>query len=65
MLSHVLYHAVDILEETHVAELVQLVMADSLNLQLLLDIIQVCLGSCRLPQYRNPGSVILEVEENL
>jgi hypothetical protein len=32
MLSHVLYHAVDILEETHVAELIHFIMTDSLNL---------------------------------
>ena len=32
MLSHVLYHAMDILEETHVAELIHFIMTDSLNL---------------------------------
>ena len=31
MLSHVLYHAVDILEETHMTQLVQLVMTDGLD----------------------------------
>lgn len=32
MLSHVLHHAVDISEETHVTQLVYLVMADGLDL---------------------------------
>ena len=31
MLSHMLYHAVDILEETHMTQLIHLIMTDSLN----------------------------------
>ena len=45
MLPHVLYHAVYILEETHMAELVDLVMSDGLDAELLSDILEVIEGS--------------------
>ena len=44
--SHVGVKSVKILEESYVAELVQLIMADGLNLHISAEIIQVCLGSC-------------------
>ena len=43
---HVLHHAVDILEISCVAELVYLVVSDSLDLHLLPDRLQVGSGSC-------------------
>ena len=45
MLAHVLMDAVQILEETYVAQLVYLVVADGLHGQLLADILQVIRGS--------------------
>ena len=39
------HHAVDILEETHMTQLVQLVMADGLNRHLLFDEVDISLGS--------------------
>ena len=45
MLLHVLYHAVDILEEPGVAQLVYFVVADGLDLHLLADLSQVGVGS--------------------
>ena len=44
MLPHVLHHAVNILEEADMAQLVHLIVADGLHLQLFLDIFQVVQG---------------------
>ena len=44
MKSHMLHHAVDSSEESHMTQLIYLVMADGLDPQLLLDIHQVVLG---------------------
>ena len=41
VLSHVLHKAVNVLEETDVAQLVDLVVADRLNAELLLDVLKV------------------------
>ena len=46
MLLHVLNHSVDVSEEAHMAQLVDLIMADRLNLQLPSDVLQV-IQRCR------------------
>ena len=45
MLSHMLHHAVNVLKETYMAQLIYLVVSDGLDLQLLFDIFQVILRS--------------------
>ena len=59
------YHAVDIFEESYVTQLVQLVMTDGLDGHLLLNICNICFGSCRLQQYQNPGSLPWMWKQNL
>ena len=46
MLAHMLYHAMDITKVTDMTELVYLIMADGLEFQLLLNILQVVAGGC-------------------
>ena len=46
MLSHVCMKTLKILEESYVTKLIQLVMSDCLNLHIVAEIIQICLGSC-------------------
>lgn len=65
MFSHVFMKSVDVLEETNVAELVQLVMSDGLYCHVFAEIIQVSLGWLQLPQYLEPGKLTFEVEVNL
>ena len=44
MLLHVVHHSVNVLEETHVTKLVQLIVSDRLDAHLLADVLQVCRG---------------------
>ena len=53
MFLHMLPHSVDVLEESHMAQLIQLVMADRLIEHVFLGLRQVCLGSS---QRRDTGT---------
>ena len=53
MFSHVFMKSVDVLEETNVTKLVQLVMSDGLYCHVFAEIIQVSLGCCNC---RNTGT---------
>ena len=64
MLAHMLMNSIQILEETHMAKLIYLIMTDGLNRQLLSDILQV-IGEAAMQATPEPGKVILEVEQNL
>ena len=44
MFSHVFMNAFQILKESYVAELIQLVVADGLNLHIFTEVLKVCLG---------------------
>ena len=61
---HMQDHSIDITEETHMSELVHLIVSDGLDLQLLLDILEI-VGRSRQRGIPLPGKVIFEVEANL